>query len=156
MAGCARIQLLDEFPVQLNPGRGVSTAKFFTLFSIYFHKAVTYNLESRFDDLTCLDTATSGSTGMFPPRPGNYKQSFPHASAEEAWQRHLEGEAYLMHKFGIAWKPLIKSYEETLLHTMRLHMKHVRSIPFWPFRSLYRYTVSRQKLANRSIQQLYP
>lgn len=125
-------------------------------FSIYFHKLVTYDLESRFDDLTCLDTATSGSTGMFPARPGSYKQSFPQASAEEVWQRHLEGEAYLMQKLGIAWQPLSRPYQETLLNTMRLHMKYVRSIPLWPFRSVYWYAVSRRKMANRSIQQQYP
>jgi hypothetical protein len=125
-------------------------------FSIYFHQKVSYNLETYFENLTCLDTSTSGSVGMFPPRPGNYKQSFPGAAADVAWRRHLEGEEYLIKKFGFKPEPLSQSYEERLVQVMRLHMQHVRSLPLWPLRALYWYAVSRGRIANKSIQQLYP
>jgi hypothetical protein len=125
-------------------------------FSIYFHQHVTYDLETRFDELTMLDTATSGSTGMFPARPGSYKQSFPGADAESVWQRHLEAEDYLVKKFNITWQPLTKPYVEILVNGLRLQMQHVRSIPLYPLRALYWYAVTRHRMANRSIQQQYP
>ncbi len=124
--------------------------------SFYFHQKLSYCFETYFDDLTCLDTGTSGSTGMFPARPGNYKQSFPNVRADEAWQRHLEAEDYLRTKFGFQFRPLSQPYEQTLLHVMRLHMRHVRSLFLWPFRALYWYAFKRGKMANKPIQELYP
>jgi len=55
-------------------------------FSFYFHKKMTFSIETYFDDtnFTCLDTSTSGSTGMFPQRPNQYQQSFPNVSPDEA------------------------------------------------------------------------
>jgi hypothetical protein len=127
-------------------------------FSFTFHQRLTFSIETYFDDTdcTCLDTGTSGSTGMFPQRPHQYEQSFPNASADEAWRRHLEAEPYLIKKFGIQWKPLTVPYEQILLKAMRLRMQYVRSIPFYPFLALYWYFVSRSRMANRSIQQQYP
>jgi hypothetical protein len=124
--------------------------------SFYFHQKLSYCFETFFDDLTCLDTSTSGSTGMFPSRPGNYKQSFPGVRADEALKRHLEAEEYLKAKFGFTFRPLSQPYEERLLNTMRLHMRHVRSLFLWPFRALYWYAVNRRRMANRSIQQQFP
>jgi hypothetical protein len=125
-------------------------------FSFYFHKTLSYSIESRFDDRSFFETGTSGGMGMFPARPGAYRQSFPRARADEAWQRHLEAEDYLMKKFGLAWQPLSGPYEAVLINSLRLTMNYVRSIPLWPFRSLYWYAVSRSRLANKSVQQLYP
>ena len=127
-------------------------------FSFYFHRRATVGVETYFDDTecTCLDTSTSGSVGMFPSRPHQYQQSFPNASPEEAWQRHLEAEAYLVKKFGLRQRPLTLTYEEILLKAVRLRMQFVRSIPFYPVRALYWYFVSRGKAAGRSIQQQFP
>ena len=77
-------------------------------FSFYFHQRTTYSIETYFDDdeCTCLDTATSGSIGMFPQRPRQYQQSFPNVTPDEAWRRHLEGEAYLLQRLSIQWKAL--------------------------------------------------
>jgi hypothetical protein len=127
--------------------------------SIMFHQGrVTFAGETYFDDTdcTCLDTGTSGSTGLFPARPHQYKQSFPDATLDVAWQRHLGAEAYLVRRFGLRYQPLTLPYEEILLKAMRLQMQHVRSIPFYPFLALYWYFVSRSKAANRSIQQQFP
>jgi hypothetical protein len=125
-------------------------------FSFYFHKQLSYSIETYFDDLTSFDTGTSGNIGMFPVRPGNYKQSFPGIRADEAWQRHLEGEDYLRAKFGFQFRPLSQPYQQTLVNVMRLHMRHVRSLFLWPFRALYWYAFKRGKMANRSIQMQYP
>lgn len=124
--------------------------------SLYFHQKLSYSIETYFDDLTSLDTSTSGSVGMFPARPGNYKQSCPGARVDEAWRRHLEAEDYLMKKFGFQFRPLSQSYEQTLMNVMRLQMQHVRSLRFWPFRAIYWYHVNRSRMANKSIQQQYP
>jgi hypothetical protein len=127
-------------------------------FSFYFHKTMTVSIETYFDDTnyTCLDTSTSGSVGMFPQRPDQYQQSFPNASADEAWRRHLEAETYLMEKFGLKWKALTMPYQQVLLQAMRQRMQFIRSIPFYPFRALYWYAVMRSRMANRSIQQQFP
>lgn len=125
-------------------------------FSFYFHKKLSYSIETYFDDLTCLDTGTSGSIGMFPARPGNYKQSFPDVRADVAWQRHLEAEEYLKAKFGFTFRPLSQPYQQTLINVMRLHMRHVRSHFLWPFRALYWYACKRGKMANKPIQMQFP
>ena len=124
--------------------------------SFYFHQKLSYCFETYFDDLTNLDTSTSGNVGMFPARPGNYKQSFPNVRADEAWQRHLEAEEYLQAKFGFQFRPLSQPYYPTLINVMRLHMRHVRSLFLWPFRALYWYAFNRGKMANKTIQMQYP
>lgn len=125
-------------------------------FCFYFHQRVTFCMQSRFDDLALLETSNSGSLGMFPPRPNCYPQSLPGADADQLWQRHMEAESYLIQRFGIQWRPLSGSYQENVLTSMRASMAYVRSIPFYPFRALYWYAVSRRKLASQSIEQRYP
>ena len=123
-------------------------------FSFLFHQKLTFQIESYLGDLTILDTGTSGSGGLF-PRPGAYLQSFPNISPQEAWQRHLESEAYLSKKFGYIWVPLKRPYEQILPEAMRLRMKYNRSQLFWPFRVLYRYFVTRHLIKNRTIAQQF-
>jgi len=124
-------------------------------FSFVFHQKLAFCAESYLEDLTILDSDTSGSMGLF-PRPGAYVQSFPNMRPEEVWQRHLEGEAHLTKKFGFAWVPLKRPYEAIMLDGMRLRMKHNLSQPFWPLRVLYRFAVTRHRIANRSIVQQFP
>jgi hypothetical protein len=124
-------------------------------FSFLFHQRVTFSAESYLEDLTILDTSNSGSLGLF-PRPGAYVQSFPNISAQETWQRHLEGEAHLTKKFGFHWVPIKHPYEELVVEAMRVRMKFNRSQSFWPFRVLYRYFVTRHRIANRTIMQQFP
>jgi hypothetical protein len=124
-------------------------------FSIMFHQRLTFAAESYLEDLTILDTGTSGSMGLF-PRPGAYAQSFPKMSPQEAWQRHIEAEAHLTRKFGYAWVPLKRPYEEILVAAMRLRMQYNRSQFLWPARVLYRFAVTRHRIANRSIPQQFP
>ena len=127
-------------------------------FSVLFHNRITFSLASYFDDVDCtsLETSMSGSTGMFPARSNAFRQSFPGATLDEICQRHLEAEDYLMKKFNLRWKPLTLSPEERTIKGIRLHMQHVRSIPFYPVRALYWYAVSRRKIANRTVQQQFP
>ena len=127
-------------------------------FSFYFHKQLTFSIETYFDEVncTCLDTGTSGSTGMLPQRPNQYQQSFPGASPEVAWQRHLEAESYITGRFGIKYQVLKMPYEQILMKALRLRMQFIRRIPFYPFRALYWYAVTRSRMANRSIQQQFP
>lgn len=124
-------------------------------FSFYFHQTLTLDIESYLEDLTILDTATSGSGGLF-PRPGAYMQSFPGLSPQEAWQRHLEAEEYLSKKFGYIWVPLKKPYMQILSEAIRLRMQHNRSQSFWPIRVLYRFFVTRHLIKNRTIAQQFP
>jgi hypothetical protein len=124
-------------------------------FSFLFHQKLTFQIESYLEDLTILDTGTSGNGGLF-PRPGAYAQSLPNLSPQEAWQRHLEGEAYLTKKSGYVWVPLKKPYEQILPEAMRLRMKYNRTQLFWPFRVLYRYFVTRRRIQNRTIAQQFP
>jgi len=124
-------------------------------FSFLFHNRVTFAAESYLEDLTVLDTGTSGSLGLF-PRPGAYAQSFPNISARDAWQRHLEGEKHLSEKFGFVWVPLKRSYEDLFVAAARLRMKYNRAQAFWPIRVLYRYFVTRHCVVNRSIAQQFP
>jgi hypothetical protein len=124
-------------------------------FSFYFHKKLTFDIESYLEDLTILDTATSGSSGLF-PRPRAYLQSLPNLSAQEAWQKHIEAEEYLSKKFGYDWKPLKKPYEQMLQDAVRLRMNYNRSQSFWPIRVLYRFFVTRHLINNRTIAQQFP
>ena len=124
-------------------------------FSFLFHQSTVFAAESYLADLTVLDTGSSGNQGLF-PRPGAYAQSFPKASAEEVWQRHLEGEAHLAKKFGFQWAPIPRSYEDLMMAAVRLRMQHNRAQPFWPVRVLYRYCVTRHRSSNRTIAQQLP
>jgi len=124
-------------------------------FSFLFHQKVTFQIESYLEDLTILDTGTSDSGGLF-PRPGAYLQSLPSLSPQEAWQRHLEGEAHLSKKFGYVWVPLKTPYEQLLPAAIRLRMKYNRSQLFWPIRVLYRYFVTRRRILNKTIAQQFP
>ena len=83
--------------------------------SFYFHQKLSYAIESRFDDSSFFETGTSNSMGLFPARPGAYRQNLPGVPAEVAWVKHLEAEDYLVRRFGIAWRPLSASYEQTLI-----------------------------------------
>jgi hypothetical protein len=125
-------------------------------FCFNFHKRLTFCADTWFSDETGLETSNSGDTGMFPRRPGKYAQDFPNVSPDELWRRHLEAETYLLQKFKIEQKSLSMPYEQLLLHNMRLQMRYIRSIPFYPFRALYWFAVTRRRMANRSIQQQFP
>lgn len=124
-------------------------------FSFLFHQRMTFSAESYLEDLTILDTSNSGSLGLF-PRPGAYAQSFPSISAQEVWERHLAGEAHLSKKFGFRWAPLKRDYEDLVVEAMRIRMKYNRSQLFWPIRVLYRYFITRHRIANRTIMQQFP
>jgi hypothetical protein len=124
-------------------------------FSFLFHQRLTFSAESYLEDLTILDTSNSGSLGLF-PRPRAYAQSFPNISAQETWERHIEGEAYLAKKFGFCWVPIMRPYEELVVAAMRVRMKFNRSQSFWPIRVLYRYFVTRHRIANRTVAQQFP
>lgn len=124
-------------------------------FSFLFHQRVTFSAESYWEDLTILDTSNSGSLGLF-PRPRAYAQSFPNLSAQETWKRHLDGEAYLTKKFGFKGLPIMRPYEDLVADAMRVRMKYNRAQLFWPIRVLYRYFVTRHRIANRTIMEQYP
>ena len=124
-------------------------------FSFLFHQRVTFSAESYLEDLTILDTSNSGSLGLF-PRPGAYAQSFPNISAQDVWQKHLDGETYLSQRFGFRWVPIKRSYDDLVIEAMRIRMRHNRSQFLWPVRVLYRYFVTRHTIANRTIAQQFP
>ncbi len=125
---------------------------------MFSSRRITYAADTYFDDTECtnLETSTGGSAGMFPPRSNQYLQSFPGATADVAWQRHLEGETYVMSRFGARFQPLTLSFEEILLKGIRMRMEYVRAIPFYPFRALYWFFISRSRLANRTVEQQFP
>lgn len=124
-------------------------------FSFLFHGSTTFSVETHFEDQQEFDSSNSGSLGLF-PRPGAFAQSFPGLSAEELWKRHLEGETYLMQRFGL--KPLNtnRPYVETFFELTRIRMQYVRSQSFWPVRVLYRFFVTRRRMVNRTVMQNYP
>jgi hypothetical protein len=124
-------------------------------FSFMFHQRTTFSAETYWEHLTILDTSNSGSLGLF-PRPGAYAQSFPGISAEETWGRHLEGEAYLSEKFNFPRVRITRPYEDLVVSAMRIRMQHNRAQSFWPFRVLYRYFVTRNRIANRTVMQQFP
>jgi hypothetical protein len=124
-------------------------------FTFQFHQRLTFSAESYLEDLTILDTSNSGSIGLF-PRPGAYAQSFPNLSVQELWRRHLEGEAHLAKKFGFQWKPINRSYYELVVKAMRVRMQYNRSQFLWPVRVLYRFFVTRHRIANRTIVEQFP
>jgi hypothetical protein len=123
--------------------------------SFFFHRRITFGIESYLENLTILDTGTGGNGGLL-PRPGAYLQSMSNISLQEVWRLHLEGEAYLSKKFGYVWVPLDKPYEEILMEAIRIRMKYNRSQKFWPIRVLYRYFVTRHLIKNRTIAQQFP
>lgn len=128
-------------------------------FSIVFSRmGVSFAVETFFDgtDSPSLETGTSGSTGMFPAPPRTYKQSFPGVTPDVAWQRHVDAEAYLIERFCLRYRPLTLPYEQILLNGVRTTTQYVRSIPFYPFRAVYWFFVSRRKANNRSIQEQFP
>ena len=124
-------------------------------FSFLFHKQVTFSAETNFEEMKILDTSSSGTIGLL-PRPGAYGQSFPGASAQEIWEKHLEGEAHLKMKLGLRPAPVNRPYEETMLEALRVRMQYVRSQSFWPVRVLYRYFVTRHLIKGRTIAQRFP
>jgi hypothetical protein len=124
-------------------------------FSFMFHQRTTFSAETYWQNLTLLDTSSSGSLGLF-PRPGSYAQSFPGISAEGTWGRHLEGEAYLAEKFKFPAAQITRPYVDLVVSAMRIRMQHNRSQSFWPFRVLYRYFVTRNQIANRTVMQQLP
>lgn len=119
------------------------------------HNRLTYAAESYTPELNVLDTGSTRSIGLM-PRPGGYAQSFPGASPQEVWERHLAGEAHLTQKFGLQWTPLDACYEDIFIAAVELRMKYVRSQSFWPARVFYRFLVTRHKLVNKTVAELYP
>jgi hypothetical protein len=130
-----------------------ATSRFFCF---YFGPSFSYDIMSIFDDTNGLTTASNTGIGMFPFEPGTYKQGFPQLGPDLLWQRHMEAEAHLINKFGFRWQPLTKTFEQMTLDAIRRQMLHVRSIPLYPFRAIYWFTVKRKQMANRTIQQQYP
>jgi hypothetical protein len=121
-----------------------------------FHPKLTFSAESYGTNHTDLDTSTHNSIGVM-PRPGAYGQSFPDISSpQEMWQLHLEGEAHLTKKFGVAWLPLNQPYDQVAMESLRIRITHTRSQLFWPFRVLYRVLVTRHRVANRTIALQFP
>lgn len=123
-------------------------------FSFMFHKQTTFSAETYFEDLKILDTSSSGTIGML-PRPGAYAQSIPGASAQEIWEKHLEGEAHLKMKLGLRPERVNRPYEETMMEALRVRMQHNRSQFLWPVRVLYRYFVTRHLIKGRTIAQQF-
>jgi hypothetical protein len=125
-------------------------------FSFLFHPyGVIFSAESYLEDSKIVDTTNSRNLGMF-PRPGAYAQGFPHASAQETWQKHLEGEIYLRERFGLKLASDNRPYQELVIAAMRIRMKYNCSQFLWPVRVLVRYFVTRHFMVNRTIAQQYP
>jgi hypothetical protein len=125
-------------------------------FTFHFHEArCTFGIQSYFQDGKAVETATSGDTGMH-PLPGLYKQSFPGLSPQEAWRRHLEGEAHFINTHGFVHTPLTAEFKQVLCDEIRATMRYTRSQPFWILRQYYRFFITRHRLRNRSVAELYP
>lgn len=125
-------------------------------FTFHFHEGrLTLGIQSYFQDGKAVETATSGDSGMH-PLPGLYKQSFPDLSPEEAWHRHLEGEAHFINTHGFVLTPLATEFKQALCDEIRATMRYTRSQSFWPFRQYYRFFVTRHRLRNRSVAERYP
>lgn len=127
----------------------------FFVFCFPPNKPLIFSAESYLTDSAVLDTSTSRSQGLF-PRPGAYAQSFPNASIEDVWQRHLEAETFLGERYGLRLVPAENSYEELVLPAMRLRMTFARSQALWPVRVLYRWAVTRHTRVNRTVAQQCP
>jgi hypothetical protein len=141
---------------------GVSTALVYQqsnvprYFTFHFHGLqLTFDAQSQFQDGNCLETSTSGSSGMH-LAPKSFKQSFPGIPPHEAWGRHLEGEEHLIKTRGFVLTPLSKPFKEALLEEIRETIRFTRSQPFWILRQYYRFFVTRYRIRNRTIAEQYP
>ena len=115
-----------------------------------FFDFVTY-----FTDDTALTTSNSRDAFFLPGRPGSYKQAFPNGNFDELWKLHTEAEAYSRENYSRSASPASLAFAETLIKAMTRQMKHVRSLPLWPLRSVWWYCVNRFTKPNRPVRELY-
>ncbi|PAW80888.1 MAG: hypothetical protein B9S33_17700, partial [Pedosphaera sp. Tous-C6FEB] len=108
-----------------------------------------------FEDETVLTTSNTRDSFFLPNRPGVYKQAFLNRGYEAIWQIHRETEGYFHETYGWRVAPRSGTFYQSVINSCTRQMKHVRSLPLWPLRSVWWYCVNRFTKPNRPVRELY-
>ena len=127
------------------------------MFCIYFNTQGTTISEfiPRFADDTGLTTSNTRDTFFLPSRSGIYKQAFLGRSYQDLFQIHAATEAYFQQVHGKKFAPKTLSLLPAMIESITRQMKHIRSLPLWPIRSVRWYLINRFTIPNRSVRELY-
>lgn len=103
-----------------------------------------------------LTTTNAKDAQLFPPRPGNYKQTFSGITdLGELHRKHEEALVYLVEKKGLAiaeqWKPTDQLIEEGV----RKEIAYVKSLFLWQLRGTWWFFVRQNMMNNKTIAEQY-
>jgi len=113
-----------------------------------------FDLVTLFSNDVTLSTGSTADAHLFPKPPGYYLQSFSDLSLDSQWTRHASMEGYLIEKGGARLASANISLVDALSDSIRKQAAYVRSLWFWPLRSLYWFFIRLHLWHNRSIQTL--
>ena len=127
------------------------------MFCIYFNTQGTTISEfiTRFADDTGLTTSNARDTFFLPSRAGIYKQAFLGRNYQDLLQIHTATEAYFQQVHGKKLAPKTLPLLPAMIESITRQMKHIRSLPLWPIRSVRWYLINRFTIPNRSVRELY-
>jgi hypothetical protein len=111
----------------------------------------TLEFMTEFSDNASLTTSTSRSAFMFPRGFGGFMQSFPKASISELWDAHQKGEEHLRSLLKLPISECRLTFEERVSRALVRQLTHVRSLPLWPIRGIYWFSLKRFLMHNRPI-----
>jgi len=129
-----------------------------TFFVLYILQGRAYiDILTRYERDRVLTTNGSTSGGLFPSRPGAYRQSFTNWSYDQLWDMHLAADAHLrgLFRFEPLRNPL--PVDQDVLVSVKRISEWVRSIPLWYLR-LWVWYFRRNRMANVPVvnQRLEP
>lgn len=99
-----------------------------------------------------LNSTNGSSTFMFPPTPGNFKESILTQSLDTLYRAHLHSLEVLNARLGLRPIPMPADMERNMIESNRRQMLYVKSLPFYPFRGIYWFFVKRHRMRGKTIE----
>ena len=125
-----------------------------TFFCYYIvqHKKLS-DLVTMFDNGISLTTGSSSDGQFFPLPDEKYMQSFSKLRFDALWDHHVAMENYLIDEGGAELVVQELEFQESILKALDHQMEYVRSLPLWPLRGFWWYTVRKFRRHNLTILQ---
>jgi hypothetical protein len=109
---------------------------------------------TEFANDSSLTTSAGNGLGMFPRCEKSYSQGFPNAPIRALFQRHMDGEAFLLNTDRVQISPLTMSLLERLENGVRAQAALVGKTPLYWLKASYWFWVRRFLIANKTVEQL--
>jgi hypothetical protein len=111
-----------------------------------------FDMVTTFADDMSLTTGSTKDGQLNPKPPGDYFQTFSNLSLGQLWEKHVEGENYLVGKGGVKLPEIMLLFEDEITGALCKELEYHKSIPLYHFRVPFWFFFRRRRWHNKSIQ----